>query len=421
MTSSKQRSTILEMIPFRKTLIGVSCLIFGGVFLYLKLLRESPPNHIETTPTQEEPAKLVGKFKAIDPAQNILSFQSVKSEKKEVFKRQLSSQMITDELDQLSTKLGRIKGTVQKENLLNDFMQELLSQSDREAVVFALQNWLNAGSDFETDLNFRPGPNGTLKSWNTGRIFVLDALSQLDLKTTAQYAWFILDAPHNSTESVFALKVIAQAEGNAVVKNQHWLKQLTGLYLQAQKEGNSNYALLYGLDVLVYTEKADFLSLLESLSQQNGNSGFGHGANLAATRIVQSNPGDSFDYLLNHPSLWEENRRFLAQLFSNANPNDPQQAEQVESFLKMANKDQETMTEFLATFPNFNRAFSLNLLTTSEVASMNDAARADQAALKMVNRWLRENKFPEYQTEMENLHSKLERYVDSAKRGGHPQ
>lgn len=339
----------------------------------------------------------------------------------EVQKTPAASQQATSDI---TTKLASLRSDFfacadlkEKEALLTALKEQLIGAKNKAEVISALLALIESGENFETGLAFRPGANGDLRSWSSERLFLLDVLSLLDTRETLRISREILERSGGMDERVFALKSIAKVQGDAVLNDEQWNDSLLDLYRSVDRDTPADYALLYGLDILAFAGEAEHLQTLEDIANHASEPSYVHGSKLATTRMILNDPRGTFETLLNEPEVWSSDQTFRSSLFSLANPSDETQAKQVEKFLDGSDGNDESVDVFFSLFPNLNRSVSHNLLTQQRATSIEDAARTDLASLELVNKWISEKRYPEYESQLLNLRSKLEKFVASAEKG----
>ncbi len=323
---------------------------------------------------------------------------------------------------QLLASIPEVLGGLETSDSIQQYLQGILElwggSVNKAEIARALQSWLGEGINFDTNILFRPGPEGGLRSWSSGRIFAMDALARLDPALAQEFGWSLLEQDASPEEWIMAMKTTAQFGGDEALADSRWMDRLQQLYNQGVRGDQVDHAYLYGLDLLVYMDSGDSFERLADMSRRADIRGLAHGTRLAMARMVQNASAEYLQLIIDSPQTLDHDPEFRAFLFSNADMLENQTRQQIESYLDSTTSADE-FVRFTQNFPNFNRSFSYNLLTESTAASMRKAAYADREALQMVEGWLRSNRYPSQRENLEALRDRLARFVESASKGGH--
>jgi hypothetical protein len=107
-----------------------------------------------------------------------------------------------------------------------------------------------------------------------------------------------------------------------------------------------------------------------------------------------------------------------AALLSRADLRDEAQRAAVESYLESKDVPREAKVEFLRQFPNHNMILGNHLVTTTNLAPLEESVALDVAASQFIDRMVGASALPDLGQELAACRERLAQYLASARRGG---
>jgi hypothetical protein len=108
-----------------------------------------------------------------------------------------------------------------------------------------------------------------------------------------------------------------------------------------------------------------------------------------------------------------------AALLARADVRDTTQKDHIRDYLLSPRAGREEKAEFLRQFPNQNMILGHRLVTTTRPTSWKGGAELDAVALRFVDDLIRSGAVQGLRVELEASRERLQRFVESARRGGH--
>ncbi|MCZ6672772.1 MAG: hypothetical protein O7C75_07525 [Verrucomicrobia bacterium] len=281
-----------------------------------------------------------------------------------------------------------------------------LAQAPRSDASAAVTKVLASGEDAFAFGRFAPGADGFLKAYPTFRTALLDVLEMLDPAQAVEVSKAILNTSENPDEWALSLRIMSkhsesaqdevflQAKVQALLNKDEWLNE-------------PSFAYLHAFDAAVQDGQFITIQRLGELVSDSPNRAVGHAATLSVDRFFQIHSDVGVSCVINQPGFLEDAAGFRATLMARVNPASPREMNAVQNYLQGNQfSDQEKRT-FLETFPNFNSTYSYNLITGSLLLSRGEMRERSIAALSQLKGWLNENRYPEFEDEINNTASRL--------------
>jgi len=378
------------------------------------------------TSTDNHPAKVGPTPSSASPAQQAtLAQQSAAAKAGQIAQPPAPTGPEVETAATLAAGLKDLEAYLHEPHSKNDIATALerfrtrLMHAPRGVAVADIMGYMGSGQDVPTTLPFTIGPGGWLASASSMRIFLLDALGEVDPESAAQYAKVILDQPGASPDE-WALSMRNLAQRDPDMANDPYLQEKAReLVTNAQWLSQPTAGLMEAFDFVVFTKQTNLTPVLTGyMDDGNQSSAVRFGSFLTLDRLTLSEPAAVFAQLNDQPDLLSAEPSMRAAMFARADVTDPAQLAAVETYLQRPDLTPAELNQFAITFPLFTQAISNNLATTQQMLNIQQMAERDAATLAVVNQWLGEPQFAGRQDVLQVLKASLTEDVQSAQRGG---
>lgn len=311
--------------------------------------------------------------------------------------------------DHFELALKQIPPDSQSINLIRS---DLLSSSKLEAVAI-IRELLASGKDRSTGMEFEIENGGSLKSWPTLRIMLLDLLAEIDPSAAAEIARDILATPTTADEWAVALRNIARFEDSEDTRD-FLIKKTEELIRNADWQATPSIGYLNAFDVLVHTKATSSTPLLSGLIQNKDRRDLSHAAFLTLDRLVQRQPVEMLSLLAADTALQQSRPEMTAQQFARADLRNVTQREIVKTWLIDPARTAVELRSFIGVFPNQNQFASPNLLTRDSPPSREQLAAHDQETLEILRSWSSDPAFETIKDHLSAMTTRLEQFTRDA-------
>jgi hypothetical protein len=295
-----------------------------------------------------------------------------------------------------------------------------LTHAPRAEALAAIYGYLGSGRNANTTLPFTVGVGGWLDNAPSLRVFLLDALGEVDPAEAAQYAKVILDSS-DATPDEWAVSLRNLAQQNPAMASDPYLQQKArDLVTNSQWLQNPSAGFLQGFDFLVLTGQGNMAPLLASYMDNTtlANS-VRYASYLTLDRLMMSDPAAVMQQLNADPNLLNSAPDVRAAINARADVTDPAQLAAVENYLLRPDLSPEELNQFADAFTFFSIGIGNNLATTQHATSLSVIAQRDVATLGVVNQWLADPNFASRQPTLQRLRGNLEEYIANEQEGGY--
>jgi hypothetical protein len=282
------------------------------------------------------------------------------------------------------------------------------------AAAGQLLDFLRAGVDVDTGLRLRVGRGGWLEEAPTLRVAALDWLAEFDPTAAFDNARQIFADSNSADEWALALRnyyrktqtadAYFEARVAEALSRPGWLQQPTA-------------GLAESVDFPVAIGGVDGYGLLKTLLQQSA--ALRRPALAALDAWVVEDRHTAIALLAaeaGEPGGVDAGSR--AALLSRADLRDEAQRAAVESYLESKDVPREAKAEFLRQFPNHNMILGNHLVTTTNLAPLEESVALDVAASQFIDRMVGASALPDLGQELAACRERLAQYLASARRGG---
>jgi len=290
---------------------------------------------------------------------------------------------------------------------LKRVLRQMDSQEARDWILLELEH----AEDFATHLDLAISTDQNLGNWPSYRVFLLDMLFLIDPDLAAEKSRKLLEKSRSPDEWAVAMRNIARANASGkdlellriksaeLLRNKEWRAQPSSGYLEA-------------FDLIVYTKNTAMLPDLVNLCDDRDHSAVRHAAFLVLDHLALSQPGKVLENLSKNADDHPQSGLMISNMIARADVRDTVQRSMVETYLLSDKRSIEELQGFASVFPNANFSVSNNLLTKSAIASGDELAAKDRAALEVVAAWLTDPKFSRSHTHLRETYKRLKNFVD---------
>lgn len=273
--------------------------------------------------------------------------------------------------------------------------------------------FLDTGADAPTGMRLRVGPGGRLAAAPSLRVALLDWLADFDPPAARAYSEKIYQSS-DPDEWAVALRnhfrIVGAAEPALVARVKEmfnrdaWFQSPSGGFVESMDfavaiGGLEGLSILTGVLARGDGLRRVALAALDAWTIQDRST--------AITQLAQSGRASS--------SVDSQTR---AALLARADVRDTTQQNHIRDYLLSARFGREEKAEFLRQFPNQNMIMGHRLVTTTRPTSWKGGAELDAVALRFVDDLIRSGVFQGLRVELEASRERLQRFVESARRGG---
>lgn len=298
-------------------------------------------------------------------------------------------------------------------------LREGLMALPPDVAIRQIQTFLESGEDLRTGLAFQVGPGGRLRGAGSLRVLLLDWLHELDPQLAAEKAVTALERSGTTLpQDLYTIHLgnfargtdLPEAEARRrlaryfddLLSHEPWLRDPRGAFAEA-------------MDVAVYLGNPDFVPGLVRLVEPGRPQLLRHAAALAIERMVDANPVETLDLLLEADSFPDGLERARAGWFARADPGLPGAPALLKRYLQTPEVSRKEARQFLAAFPNLNLSLSHNLLSTGipDTSDMDYGGRL-RSALGLVRDWLDEPRMDGLSADLKKAEERLLRQLGLA-------
>ena len=274
--------------------------------------------------------------------------------------------------------------------------------------------FLDTGVDAPTGMRFRVGPGGRLAAAPSLRVALLDWLADFDPPSARAYSEKIYQSS-DPDEWAVALRnhfrIVGSVEPAFVARvkemfgREAWFQSPSGGFVESMDfavaiGGPDGWSILTGVLARGDGLRRVALAALDAWTIQDRST--------AITQLVQSGQTSS-----------PVDSQTRAALLARADVRDTTQKDHVRDYLLSPRAGREEKAEFLRQFPNQNMILGHRLVTTTRPTSWKGGAELDAVALRFVDDLIRSGAVQGLRVELEASRERLQRFVESARRGGH--
>jgi hypothetical protein len=306
--------------------------------------------------------------------------------------------------------------------VLKDFLSDLTAENP-EAMAALLQEVLDSGIDFETNVPFEVGVGGGLLTAPSLRTALLDLLGQINPAAAAAYSEVIFDSSTNAAEWALALR----NEGRSLKEphNDAAFTEHLVQYLENPEWASApSRGYFEGFDAAVYHGGPQAVDGLLKLRKDATSRSVRRVSTMALLNLAAT-PSESLGHILQATISPEDatGRELRATLFATFDPREPGEQTEVEAYLRWLHHEQtaagkQEVTQFLERFPNHHRFGAPRLLTAPPLLSLPEQAQRDVAALALVEKWRGEATDTEMILLLDASRDRLTEWVEAARQAG---
>ena len=290
-------------------------------------------------------------------------------------------------------------------------MLRALPQADTARHIIG---FLDSGADAPTGMRFRVGPGGRLAAAPSLRVALLDWLADFDPPAARAYSEKIYQSS-DPDEWAVALRnhfrIVGSVEPAFVARvkemfgREAWFQSPSGGFVESMDfavaiGGADGWSILTAVLARGDGLRRVALAALDAWTIQDRST--------AITQLVQSGPTSS-----------PVDSQTRAALLARADVRDTTQKDHIRDYLLSPRAGREEKAEFLRQFPNQNMILGHRLVTTTRPTSWKGGAELDAVALRFVDDLIRSGAVQGLRVELEASRERLQRFVESARRGGH--
>jgi len=256
---------------------------------------------------------------------------------------------------------------------------------DPTALATTIGELLAGNLDASLPLPFEVGPGGTLVSWPTLRVFLLDVLASSDPESAAAIARTILADTDSAEEFAVALRPLARNKISRA-SDAELLGHLDALLARRDWHDQGRPGALEALDLAA---SIGTLQAAERLANWlEGDPPTAAAGWMAIHEAAARDPAPVIDALNNQGRLADQPRH-RAQLLARADPADPEQMASIGDYLSNPSTTAEEIAEFTSLFPFRSATVGYRLYTSGDSPYSRQAILdADRQALGQVESWL---------------------------------
>lgn len=256
---------------------------------------------------------------------------------------------------------------------------------DPTALATTIGRLLAQDLDSPLPLPFEVGPGGTLVSWPTLRVFLLDVLASSDPETAATIARQILATTDSAEEFAVALRPLARNKISRA-SDAELLGHLDSLLGRREWHDARLPGAAEALDLTAAIATADAADRLANWLE--GDPPTADAGWLAIHEVAAHHPAPVIDVLVDHDRLSGQSRH-RAQLFARADPADPAQMADIGAYLADPSTTPQEITEFTSLFPFRSATVGYRLYSSGgSPYSREEIIEGDRLALQSAETWL---------------------------------
>lgn len=296
--------------------------------------------------------------------------------------------------------------------ILSELAARLDTKRPAEAAL-AIEEYLRTGRDVPTRLGFVVSPDGgTLEEVPTLRSWLLDLLGCIDPVAAASQARTLLTQRRfqNGGESALAMRNLVWGSGQTMAGVDRQIFESATIQHLSNGEwaANPDQGYLEGFDAAVFSPSRLAVSRLAVIASDGGGPAASRfAARLALERMALDAGGDPLaaigDSALDAVAKGE--------ILALANPEDPEVVRVLERFLQDANRS-EAQAAFFSGFPQGSRNLGPRLISWGPGEESAFQKDRDRAALELVERWIAEDKFLNYDGALQKIRERLRAFLE---------
>jgi len=272
-----------------------------------------------------------------------------------------------------------------EQRLILDRLATFLRLQDKALVLKWIEEFFRSGLDAKLTMRFEPGSGGTMKSWPSLRVFLLDWLLSYDPEMAAEISREVLEGAGSADEWAISLRNLGvlgdpadlrlmEQKTGELIGNEEWLRNPTAGFLEA-------------FDLVVFLGKEDLIPEVADLLNGSQSGAVEFASNLTLNRMVEAYPAETLDHLLSDPASMSAYPEAKAEIFARAEVRTGEGAERVRAYLLSENTSAQELEHFFQTFPHRGRFISNNLLTKSASPPGYEFTIREAAVLARIKQW----------------------------------
>ena len=295
---------------------------------------------------------------------------------------------------------------VLQERLKQQWVQvkNLLSFLSPEAASETIRRYLEFQEDVPTMLPFRIGPDGSLISAPTMRVFLLDYWWKVDPKSAGEYLPIIWSESKSAEEWAVTLRNYGRA--NPAPESQNYLRGKLLEMLQTESwQDNPSDGYWEAFKMAVSLRDTSFVPVLAQLMQKPKTFDQALHALELWVFVDLEVAAEVFDWDFD---LFEGPTMARVRLFSRADVRDFRQREALEKYLLNPAVQSDELQEFAGIYPNTHFYGVCNSGTQGSAFSESEVASREDMALQYVRDWQHDERFSKLHPFLIEIQQRLE-------------
>ena len=320
------------------------------------------------------------------------------------------------QLEQVLEALRKSGGAEESKRILAE-LNRFLAGVPKEVAIAAISQFVDAGDDASTSLEFRVDRGGLLETPPTLRVALLDWLGKHVPKAAAEMAEKILAQPTHADEWAVSFRNYARVHPSDSPQHREFLRSKFEEMLDIDDwREEPTVGFLESFDVLVHVgavESAPKLAELVASTAQEDRA-TAHASFLTLDRLTLARPTEMLGELTKHPEMIRARGGMVSNFYARADVRDPDQRRLVEDYLLNPARTEAELKAFAGTYPNANQMISNNLLTPVNTQNRESIVAHDAAALVVVNQWVADPRFEKIRPHTRTMQRRLLTFVKQA-------
>ncbi len=269
---------------------------------------------------------------------------------------------------------------------------------------------LDHGDDGATGLEFTLAADGSLTTWPSFRVFLLDVLRAVDPTAAADAGRQQLQSPTTADEWAVALRNVGSGP-DAEADTDLLKAKMRELLAHDAWAADPSTGYLEAFDVIVHAKDTTLLPDLLARCADQDRKAVRHASFLTLDRLVQAAPAAMLEQLAAADAIPPENALMLSNMVARADVREDAQRQAVETYLLAPQRTPAELQAFAGVFPNANQFVSRNLLTPQHTPDGADLAARDRATLETLTQWLDDPRFEDLRPHLERAAERLRDFV----------
>ena len=368
--------------------------------------------------SRNRPAYIVGLF-AVFLLLGWIALQLLETEKPAFSRKPVNSshpnQDSPTDVGKLAAAMDALKSGIEGKDAQRLFenLRDYLTGLPKTEAVREIIAFLDSGDDASTGLEFRLGKGGSLVSWPSVRVALLDWLGHIDSETGAKYAEKVLKKQTHPDEWALAFRNYGRVnetdEGRAFL-----VSKVTEMIDHTDWRSNPSVGFLESFDVLVHARSTKSTPKLSSLAAdtRSESRALAHAAFLTLDRLTLVETESQLRELGKDPDLTKVRGGMVSNLYARADIRNPEERQLLEGYLLSPERTQKELQSFAGVYPNNNQMISNNLLTQTVTPKNSELAAHDREALGIVEGWINDPKFRSILPHLQTMRRRLSHFVE---------